>query len=77
MIEQAIQTQPSRPLSLLAKTRLGSARIGATGPRRSGQGRAEPIPFRGRHKEAPALSIEEAIRQYLESQPPQLYRGGA
>lgn len=76
MNSQAIQIRDPRSLSSSSRTRpiLGRAW--------SGQARRMNIPSSDRTAVAerkavePVLSIEDAIRRYVEAQPAQLYRGG-
>ena len=53
------------------------ARGEARGVKLVSMSKGEPLRAVRREAPEPVLSIEEAIRRYAESQPAQLYRGGA
>jgi hypothetical protein len=76
MPSHAIQPHPTfTPPPAIATA--GFAQVRPRRPRRPAIAGREPVPLGARQAQEPALSIEESIRRYVESQPPQLYRGGA
>ncbi len=70
MNSHAIQVRDTRSHSSNSRTR---AILGRSW---SGQVRRMNIPKSDRRVVEPVLSIEDAIRSYVEAQPAQLYRGG-
>ncbi len=76
MISHSIQVRDPRPLFSNSRARPSLRGAGPGKVKRASIQKIGLARIEGREMVEPVLSIEDAIRRYLESQPAQLYRGG-
>ncbi len=76
MISHSIQIRDPRPLFSNSRVRSSLRRTGAGKLKRMTIPRIDHAQIEGQEIVEPALSIEDAIRRYVEAQPAQLYHGG-